>query len=575
VVPVAYDLVIENGTVVDGTGGPSQRADVGVTDGRVVAVGRLEATGRRRIDAEGHVVTPGFIDGHTHLDAQVLWDPLGTSSCFHGVTTVIMGNCGFSLAPVSPGAHSLVVANLERAEDIPATALEAGIDWRWETFAEYLDTVDSRDKGINFAAYVGHSALRTWAMGERAFTEEAGADDLAQMEAELAAAIEAGAIGLTTSRSTNHETSDDRPVASRQAAWSEVQRLVGVLSRAGRGVFELAHEPVARSDDPERKAEYLGRLRALACDTGVPVTFGVLADIESGPLALIADVNAAGGTMFGQTHSRGVAVVLTFATKLAFDTLPVWREVRALPQAEQLRQLADPEARNRLVKAAAEGEYRRAIGAEARRPEFDRLYLMDGPLPPWRTVAEESARRGCDPVELMIDLAVATEFRQCFFQPLSPEDPERLLPVLRRRDAIMTFSDSGAHVSQVCDSSIQTHLLSYWVRQRQDFTLEEAVRMLTSAPAGAWGLPDRGRVAPGMMADLNVFDPDRIAPAMPEVADDLPGHTRRLRQGATGIRATVVAGEVVLEDGVPTGALPGRLLRGAGQHTAVRLPSPV
>jgi N-acyl-D-amino-acid deacylase len=558
---LAYDLVIRNGTVVDGSGGPSYRADVAISGDRIAEIGRITERATSEIDAEGQVVTPGFVDGHTHMDAQVLWDPLGTCSCWHGVTTVVMGNCGFSLAPVRSDARELVVRNLERAEDISPAALAAGISWGWETFAEYLDEVDRQPKAINYAAYVGHSALRTWAMGERAFEEEAGEDDLGAMEVELESALRAGAIGLTTSRSRNHATSDDRPVASRLASWSEVQRLVAVLGRERTGVFELALEEAARSRDPERRAEFLDRLGRLALDTGVPVSFGVVGGYDEHLLELIDDVSAAGGTMFGQSHCRGVATLLSFQTRLPFDKLPEWAELRARPESEQLAALADPAVRARLVHSAEHGEYGKAIGAEARRPDFDHVYVMDSGLPPHATVAEVAAARGVSPVEAMIDLAVSTGLQQLFIQPITPEDPEAILPFLRHQGSVMTFSDSGAHVSQVIDSSIQTHLLAYWVRQRQDLTLEEAVRMLTSATADAWGFTDRGRLGLGMAADLNVFDPETVAPSMPEVVTDLPGGARRLRQGATGFKATVVAGQVVLADGQSTGALPGRLLR--------------
>src|SRR5204862_3986488 len=222
-----YDLLIKNGTVVDGSGLPRYRGDVAVRHGRIAAIGRIREASREVLDADGHVVAPGFVDGHTHMDAQIFWDPLGTCSCWHGVTTVVMGNCGFTLAPARPDGRHLVVRNLERAEDISADAMAAGIEWKWETFPEYLDTVDGLPKGINYAGYIGHSALRTWAMGERAFEEEATEDDLRTMEKQVADAMRAGAVGFTTSRSTDHQTADDRPVASRLASWDEVQRLVG------------------------------------------------------------------------------------------------------------------------------------------------------------------------------------------------------------------------------------------------------------------------------------------------------------------------------------------------------------
>jgi len=270
-----YDLVIRGGVVIDGSGMPGRRADVAILDGRIVAVGRVSGRGARELDAEGHVVTPGFIDGHTHFDAQIMWDALGTSSCWHGVTTAIMGNCGFTLAPTRDGEHHLVIENLERAEDIPASALAEGVDFQWQTFPEYLDVIDRLPKGINSAVYVGHSSLRTYAMGERAFEEVATETDLAAMELELRSGLAAGAVGFTTSRSVHHVRPAGEPVASRVAEWSEVERLVGVLADAGGGVFELSNESEMTSPDPEERAEPMRRLRELAVATGVPTMFGI------------------------------------------------------------------------------------------------------------------------------------------------------------------------------------------------------------------------------------------------------------------------------------------------------------
>src|SRR5579862_582370 len=277
---VGYDTVIRNGTVVDGSGLGAYRADVGIVDGRIAFVGRIRERGTRDIDAEGHVVTPGFIDGHTHMDAQVFWDPSGSSSCWHGVTTAVMGNCGFTLAPVNDDERALVVRNLERAEDINPAALAAGIDWSFRTFPEYLDAVDRVPKGINYGAQVGHSALRTWAMGERAFEEEAKDDDLALMRRQLAESVRAGAIGFSTSRSIHHETSDDRPVASRLASWDEVVALVEVMGEQSAGILEVVDNGMLSSDPGERGGT-LTRLRDLSVRTGVAVTFGFMATTEA------------------------------------------------------------------------------------------------------------------------------------------------------------------------------------------------------------------------------------------------------------------------------------------------------
>ncbi len=561
-----YDLVIRNGEVVDGSGLPRYRADVGIRNGRIATIGRIRDKAQREIDADGHVVTPGFIDGHTHMDAQVLWDALGTCSCYHGVTSVVMGNCGFTLAPARAHQRDLVVRNLERAEDISADAMAKGIEWTWETFPEYLDTLDRIPKGINYAANVGHSALRTWAMGERAFEEEASADDLAVMTRELRDALRAGAVGFTTSRTNNHETSDDRPVASRLAEWSEIEALVGVMGDLGTGMFEIAQESAARSADPAVRDEFFGRMRTLAARTGVPFTFGVLATTKDGEdwrgqLDLIDSTAKAGGQMWAQAHAREFTVMLSWKTRLPFDNLPEWREVRALPLEEQARAFRDPALREWLVAAAHAGDYGRAIGAETRKPDYRWIRILESPVPPNPTVAERAAELNKDPVEVMIDLALDSNFEQFFIQVIANRDPEHLLSIMKHPRALITFSDSGAHVSQIMDSSIQTHMLAYWVRERQAFTLEEAVRNLTLAPATAWNFTGRGMVKEGFVADLNVIDPARVAPTFPTVVADLPGGSKRLMQKSVGIRSTIVGGEELLRDGEHTGALPGVLLR--------------
>ena len=559
-----YDLVVRNGSVVDGSGSPPFRADVAIHDGTIVSIGRVSELGREEIDAEGHVVTPGFIDGHTHMDAQVMWDSLGTCSCWHGVTTVVMGNCGFTLAPARPNERHLVMRSLERAEDISRAAMAEGIEWCWETFPEYLAAVDRLPKGINYAANIGHSALRTWAMGERAFAEASTDDDLVEMERELRSALSAGAIGFTTSLNPLHQTSDGRPVASRLASWDEVTRLVSVMGEAGAGIFELAQPPESQSPDDEERARYFDRLRSLALDTGVPVTFGTLPNRPrfADQLACIDATVAAGGRMFGQSHSRGIWGVLSFKTSLAFDRLPEWRQVRDRSLEEQRELLLDGAVRQRLIDAAHRGDYSGVAGAEPRPPDFELLCAFDHPLPPHTSIAELARRRAVDPVELMIDLALESDFEQLFIQPFARYDDADIVAVMKHPGTVMTFSDSGAHVSQIMDSSIQTHLLAYWVRERQAFTLQEAVRMVTSAGALAWGFSDRGLVREGLVADLNVFDPERIGPEMPIVVADLPAGAKRLRQEAAGILATVVGGQIVHRDGQHTGALPGRLLRG-------------
>jgi len=571
---MSYDLVIKNGTVVDGTGLPRYRADVGVRHGRIVTIGRIRERAREVLDAEGQVVTPGFIDGHTHMDAQIFWDPLGTSSCWHGITSVVMGNCGFTLAPCAKENKHLVVRNLQRAEDIPPAAMEAGIQWRWTTYPEFLDCLDTLPKGINYAGYVGHSAVRTYVMGERAFEQKAATeDDLKAMEREVRDAIRAGAVGFTTSRSPAHETPEGRYVASRMAPWDEVRRLVGVMGELNAGLFEIAGEGVDRAPNDPGLRDYHVRLRDLAVESGRPVTFGVFSrrdapDVWRKYLALLDETAAAGGRMFAQVHSRSLSALLSFKTQTPFDHLPVWKDVRTLPSAEQRRQLRDPEMRRRLIAASGESDGRRPLGTEAKLADYDRLLVFDTVEGPHRTIAEVARERGQHPAETMIDLALAKDLDFFFLQPVANEDQDYALEIMRHPRAVVTFSDSGAHVSQLMDSSLQTHLLSHWVRRKQAFTLEQAVRMLTLVPATLWGFADRGLVREGMAADFVVFDPATIAAEMPEVVDDLPAGARRLVQRTRGIAATIVNGEVLLRDGKHTGALPGRLLRGPAARRA-------
>jgi N-acyl-D-aspartate/D-glutamate deacylase len=561
-----YDLLIKNGTIIDGSGMPRFRADVGIVHGKIATIGKIREHAKQVLDAEGHVVAPGFIDGHTHMDAQVFWDPLGTCSCWHGITSVVMGNCGFSLAPCSEKDKLLVMRNLERAEDISPEAMEAGIRWSWTTYPEYLDAVDRLPKGINYSAYVGHSALRTYVMGERAFTDAATPDDLEAMKREVRDAIRAGAIGFTTSRTRNHQTPDGQPVASRLATWDEVRQLVGVMGEMNAGIFEIAGEDT--DINPELRPDYLGRLKALAVETGVPITFGVFSrryapGLWQDYLATIDETAAAGGRMFAQVHSRSINVVPSFQTVTPFDKLPVWRDIRKLPLAEQERKLRDPDIRRQLIAAVHDTpRENRGVGAEPRRANFKWLLVMDKATPPYRSVAEIAEEQHKDPVEVFIDLSLAKQLKQFFLQPLVNENEEYALEMIKHPRAVVTFSDSGAHVSQIMDSSLQTHLLSYWVRQKQAVKLEEAVRMLSFVPASQWRLTGRGLLREGWNADVVVFNPDTVAPMMPELDYDLPAGARRLKQKATGIMATVVNGEVVLRNNEHTGALPGQLLRG-------------
>jgi N-acyl-D-amino-acid deacylase len=568
---MGLDLLIRNGTVVDGSGMPRYRADVGVKSGRIVEIGRIRAPVEHTINADGLIVAPGFIDGHTHMDAQVAWDPLGSCSCWHGVTSVVMGNCGFALAPCKPADKEWFARCLTAVEDIPTEAMLAGIDWNWETFPEYFANVERLPKAINYGMYIGHSALRMYVMGRRALDERAGEDDLRHMTHAVEEAVRAGAMGLSTSRATTHVTPEGSPVASRIADWEEIDRLVGAMAALDAGIFQIGPD----ISGGEAQRVFLERLRRVAVESGRPIMFGVLATrqgVDPNPwqyqTRCIDETAAAGGRMYGQATTRSINAVFSLKSYLPFDPLPGWQAVRSLPIEEQKRRLADPETRRRLVEEEALMKPRDSVlqggGAatiDPRRPDYTNLYPMlsvdwDDP-----SVACLARARNRHPVDIIIDLALENE-DQMFVQPLVNESPDDVLGLLKHPRTLATFSDSGAHVCQEMGSSLQTHLLSYWVRKRQQFTLEEAVRMLTFDNASAWELPDRGLLRTGYVADLVVFDEQQIKPRLPTVEQDLPGGARRLVQKADGIRATVVNGSVAFEDGEATGNFAGTVLKG-------------
>ena len=562
---MSYDLLIKNGTVVDGSGGAGYRADVAVSDGRIAAIGRVNERAEQIIDAEGHIVSPGFVDGHTHMDAQVFWDPIGSCSCYHGVTSVVMGNCGFTLAPCKPEDADFVFRNLERAEDLSRDAMLAGIDWTWETFPEFLDAVDALPKGINYAGYIGHSALRTHTMGERAFTDPATEDDLKTMQRAVQEAVRAGAVGFSTSRTLNHVTPDDQPVASRLAEWDEVRAIVNAMGETGKGIFEIAGETPGRN--PERIREYFDRLKNLAVESGVTQTWGMFS-VRAAPelwrpyFDLVDETAAAGGRMVVQVHSRALNVLLSFKSNTPFDKWDVWKDLRTLPLDEQKAKLRDAAFKAKLVEVASL-EYKgpKIVGAEPRPPNWNFVYPMANMDYDQPNMADLAQQKGVHPVELMIDLALEHDFDIFFRQPLANENQDHVLEMIKHPRSVVTFSDSGAHVSQIMDSSLQTHLLSHWVREKQALTLEEAVRQITYNTATLWGLHDRGLIRRGMAADLVVFDADTVGADLPTVVDDLPSGARRLKQTASGIKNTVVNGEILLTDNEHSGAAPGQLLR--------------
>jgi N-acyl-D-amino-acid deacylase len=568
---MGLDLLIRNGTVVDGSGRARTRADVGIAGGRIVEIGRIGDGAKRTIDADGLIVAPGFIDGHTHMDAQVAWDPLGSCSCWHGVTSVIMGNCGFALAPCKPDQREWYARCLTAVEDIPTESMLAGIDWSWETFPEYLATVERLPKAINYGMYIGHSALRMYVMGDRALEEAATEDDLTRMVNAVQEALRVGAMGFSSSRASTHITPDNRPVASRIAEWQEIDRILAAMAALDAGIFQVG--PDLTSGAAHRT--FLARLRQVALESRRPIMFGVLSTRQGdnpNPWSYQTDyidgTVAAGGRMWGQATTRSINAIFSLKSYLPFDVLPAWKRVRTLPLDEQKRRLADPAVRRELVAAEAQMKPRDnvfqgggAATTDPRKPDYANLFAMQGVDWDDPTVEQLARARNLHPVEVMLDLALEND-NQVFVQPLVNEAPDEVLGMLKHPRTLATFSDSGAHVCQEMGSSLQTHLLSYWVRNRQAFTLEEAVKMLTHDNAAAWEMHDRGLVREGNVADLVLFDEARIRPCLPTVEQDLPGGARRLVQKAEGIAATIISGAVAFEDGKATGAFAGQVLKG-------------
>ncbi len=570
---MSYDLIIQGGTVVDGTGLPGYRADVGVTDGTITAIGDLSAESANEvIDAEGHVVAPGFIDGHTHMDAQLFWDDIGRNACWHGVTTVVMGNCGFSLAPCSDAEKNLVLHNFERAEDIPPEAMNEGIDWTWDSFPEFFDAVDQLPKGLNYAGYVGHSALRTHAMGQRAMEEQANEDDLAEMKRALADGMRAGAVGFSTSRTWSHRTTTGKPVASRLANWHELLELTGVLRDLGTGIVQLARENVI--DDPdERQVEY-DQLKELALDHGLPVTFGntwyrhTHPDLWRSQVQLIDEIAAAGGKVLMQGTAAWNGSLRSFETMTPYDMIPVWKDFRLLPLEEQEAGLRDPEMRAKLVDAVKAHKHNPdpSLPNLLQRPvEWDWTFPLHNTLPPHPSVADIAAERGAEPIDVFLDLALEKHLKLFFIQPSHNQDQDAVLAMIRHPNCVVTFSDAGAHVATTVNP-IHGHLLGHWVRNAQAITMEAAIRKITFDLAAFWGLKGRGWLREGYHADIVVFDPETIAPEMPELLHDLPAGAPRIMQKSAGIRTTIVNGQILMRNNEHSGAYPGQLLRGQLAH---------
>jgi N-acyl-D-amino-acid deacylase len=558
------DLVIRNGTVVDGTGAASHVADVGIVRDRIVAVEpHLCDRGRREIDAEGRVVTPGFVDIHTHLDAQLAWDPIGTSSCWHGVTSVVMGNCGVTFAPCRPEDRCYLAEMMESVEDIPRDAILDGLPWDWVTYGEYLGSMGRLPKGPNVGGMVGHCAVRHHVMGERSLDDApATPEDIEAMADLVGEAMDAGALGFSTSRTLLHTVPDGRPVPGTWATPEELYAFADVLARYGRGVFESASRLGERdgADLAGTRAE-LAWMGEVSRRSGRTVTFG-LAQSDRRPelfrqvVGFAREENALGGCVRPQTTARGVGVLFGLQSRTPFDGSPAWRSLRGLSLQEQLLLLRDAAKRTQLI---AEAEDHPA------RLDLDMLFVLPpGPArydcDPESSLAAHAEQRGVSPAAAFIELVLETDGQLvCNFPFLN----QRLGAVEEMLDdplVTLGLADAGAHVGQIMDASQPTFYLTYWVRERERWGLEEAVRRLTSDTAQLFDITDRGTLRPGAFADVNVIDLEALTLHQPQFVHDFPGGAGRYVQGSSGYDYTVVNGEVFMDHGEHTGVLAGRLL---------------
>jgi N-acyl-D-aspartate/D-glutamate deacylase len=555
-----FDLLVRGGTLVDGTGAPARRGDVGIRDGRIAALGTVDGRARHTIDAEGAVVAPGFVDIHTHYDAQVFWDRWLTISPWHGVTTVVMGNCGFGIAPTRPHQRDLILRTLESVEGMSLEALRAGVgtDWPFETFPEYLDAVERRGTAINVGALVGHTPVRLYVMGEEATEREATEAEIAAMRRIVADALAAGALGFATSKAPTHVGYAGRPVPSRAAALEEIEALAGCLGDAGRGLMQATLGP----------GLFLGEFEAIQRRTGRPVSWTALLGGMLGPdghrgiLEHSERLQAEGVRVIPQVSCRPLMVEFQMKAPFPLESMSLFRPVSAADFAGRKRIYADPAFRAAFRDRMEGGGG--LFGAGFRGMEITEH--RPDPAVVGRHVAEVAAERGVHPVDVVLDLALASELETRFRLAILNTDENTVAELLSHKATMIGLSDAGAHASQLCDACAPTDLLARWVRSKGVLSLEEGVRRLTSQPAEVFGIADRGRLAPGLAADVTVFDPATVGCGPLRRVFDFPAGADRLISDATGIRTVVVNGVVIRAEGkdalAPDGTLPGRLLRG-------------
>lgn len=561
----AADIIIRNGTVHDGTGAEGRRADVAISGDRIVAVEEnLQGTGHREIDAEGKIVTPGFVDVHTHLDAQLAWDPLPTSSCWHGITSVVLGNCGVTFAPVEPGQKEFLAEMMESVEDVPRDAILDGLPWDWNSYGDYLGWLDRTDKGLNVGGLVGHCALRVAAMGERSMVEGSGTPEDIQRMAELATeAMEAGALGISTSRTLGHRVPDGRPVPGTFAQADELLAFGDVLSKVGYGLFEGAMRLGERDDDQLTKTrEELALMGDISRRSGRPLSYGLVQsdrrpDLYSKVIEFNREENANGAMLRPQTTARGIGMIYNIFNRTPWDKMESWRALRSLSRPEKLAALRDADRRALLIADADNAERVPNPNSMFVLPEGDARYdckVED-------SLAAHAQRRGVSPAAAFIDLVLERDGALNLNYPILNHQLSAVEEMLDTELVTLGLADAGAHVGQIMDTSQPTFLLTYWVRERARWTLSQAIRRLTSDTADLFGFKDRGRLAVGAYADVNVIDFDNLRLPQPEYVNDLPNGAGRYIQGASGYDYTLVNGAVFMQGGEHTGALQGSLVR--------------
>jgi N-acyl-D-aspartate/D-glutamate deacylase len=570
-----HDLVIRAGRIVDGSGSAARTGDVAIDGDRVSQVGGKAGAARREIDADGLLVTPGFVDVHTHYDGQATWDPHLTPSGWHGITTVVMGNCGVGFAPARPDRHGWLIQLMEGVEDIPGSALAEGIRWGWETFPEYLDALEKFPRSVDIGAQVPHGAVRGYVMGDRgAANEDPTPEDIAAMSAIVEEGLRAGALGFTSSRTMLHRAKDGEPVPGTFAGHDELIGIGRACGRAGHGVFEIATD-FGLGGMQGRFHEDVAWMRDLSKETGLPVSF-ILAQASHHSeewreiLKWTQEAVAAGANLRVQVATRPAGMLLNFDNPMhPFKGHPAYRKVAELPLEERIAALSDPALRAQLV--AEETSLTGKFDSFFTR-HFDNMYPLGDP-PDYEPTADKSiagiaAREGRPPQEVLLEAMLTDGGRNFVYYPIinyADGNFEPIREMLSHPQALLSLSDGGAHCGLICDASSPTYMLSYWVRDRERgprLPLEFAVRLQTRATAEAYGLLDRGLLAAGMRADVNVIDLEGLHLHAPEAVHDLPASGRRLVQRADGYKATLQAGELTYRDGVATGALPGKLIRG-------------